>query len=39
MQLRDVRQLVTSVPILDQTYLDRWAAILTVTDLLHEVRA
>jgi hypothetical protein len=39
MQLRDVRQLLTSVPTLDQTYLDRWAASLTVTDLLREVRA
>ena len=39
MQLRDVRQLLTSVPTLDQTYLDRWAAHLTVTDLLREVRA
>ena len=38
MQLRDVRQLLTSVPTLDQTYLDRWAANLTVTDLLREVR-
>lgn len=39
MQLRDVRQLLTSVPTLDQTYLDHWAANLTVTDLLREVRA
>jgi len=38
MQLRDVRQLLTSVRTLDQTYLDRWAARLTVTDLLQEVR-
>lgn len=37
MQLRDVRQLLTSVPTLDQTYLDRWAADLTVTELLREV--
>ena len=39
MQLRDVRQLLISVPTLDQTYLDRWAANLAVTDLLREVRA
>jgi hypothetical protein len=39
MQLRDVRQLLASVPTLDEAYLDRWAANLTVTELLREVRA
>ena len=39
MQLRDVRQLLASVRPLDQAYLDRWAADLTVTDLLREMRA
>jgi hypothetical protein len=39
LQLRDVRQLVTSVRPLDQAYLDRWAANLTVSDLLQEVQA
>jgi hypothetical protein len=39
MQLRDVRQLLVSGPSVDQEYLDRWAAELTVTDLLREVRA
>jgi hypothetical protein len=39
MQLRDVHQLLSSVPALDQGYLDDWAANLTVTDLLREVRA
>jgi hypothetical protein len=39
MQLRDVRHLLTSVPALDQTYLDHWAASLSVTDLLREVRS
>jgi len=39
LQLRDVRQLLTAVRPLDQAYLDRWAASLTVTDLLQEVRA
>lgn len=38
MQLRDVHQLLTAVPTLDQAYLDRWAASLIVTDLLQEVR-
>ena len=38
-QLRDVRQLLTSVGTLDQTYLDRWAASLTVTELLREARS
>lgn len=37
MQLRDVRQLV-AVPLLDHAYLDRWAATLTVTELLREAR-
>jgi len=39
LQLRDVRQLLAAVPSLDHTYLDRWAASLNVTDLLHEARA
>ena len=39
MQRRDVRQILTAVSTLDQTYLDHWAARLTVTDLLREVRA
>jgi hypothetical protein len=38
-QLHDVRQLLMTVGGLDQTYLDRWAADLTVTDLLREIRA
>lgn len=38
LQLRDVRNLIASVPGLDWNYLDRWAADLTVTDLLAEVR-
>lgn len=39
LQLRDVRQLLASVHPLDQAYLDHWAASLTVSDLLREVRA
>jgi hypothetical protein len=39
MQLRDVRLLLTFVPKLDWDYLDRWAASLTITDMLREVRA
>ena len=38
-QLRDVRTLIACVPNLDWVYLERWAADLTVTDLLAEVRA
>ncbi|MCC6764290.1 MAG: hypothetical protein IT293_06475 [Deltaproteobacteria bacterium] len=37
-QLRDVRNLIACVPDLDWRYLERWAADLTVTDLLAEVR-
>jgi hypothetical protein len=37
-QLEDARNLVESVPDLDQGYLARWAAELTVTELLAEVR-
>ncbi|MEP7308421.1 MAG: hypothetical protein ABJA98_23200 [Acidobacteriota bacterium] len=38
MQLRVVRPLLNSVARLDLDYLDRWAASLTITDLLREVR-
>jgi hypothetical protein len=38
-QLRDVRNLIACVPELDWVYLERWAADLTVTNLLAEVRA
>ncbi len=37
-QLRDVRNLIASVPRLDWSYLDRWAPDLTVEALLAEVR-
>ncbi len=37
-QLDDARNLVASVPDLDQGYLRRWAADLTVTELLEEVQ-
>ncbi len=39
MQLRDVRNLIASVSTLDWGYLERWAAELTVVDLLAEVRS
>jgi len=38
LQLRDVRNLLGCVPDLDWSYLERWAADLTVADLLAEVR-
>ena len=38
MQLQDVRNLMTAVATLDWTYLEHWAAALTVTELLREVR-
>jgi Nucleotidyl transferase of unknown function (DUF2204) len=38
MQLRDVRQILASVSVLDQAYLDHWAAILDVADLLRETQ-
>lgn len=38
LQLRDVRQLIRSAQMLDWTYLERWAAVLTVNDLLQELR-
>jgi hypothetical protein len=38
LQLRDVRNLLTSVPDLDGSYLDLWAAELGVTELLAEAR-
>jgi len=38
-QLRDVRNVLRSVPTLDWSYLERWASELTVADLLAEVRA
>lgn len=38
LQLRDVRQLLASVEALDMAYLNRWAASLTVVDLLREVQ-
>ena len=38
-QLRDVRNVLRSVPALDWSYLERWASELTVADLLAEVRA
>jgi hypothetical protein len=37
-QLRDVRNLIACTPDLDWPYLERWAADLTVADLLAEVR-
>jgi hypothetical protein len=39
LQLRDVRNLIGCVPDLDWSYLERWAADLTVADLLAEMRA
>lgn len=39
LQLRDVRAMITVQQHLDWTYIDRWAARLTVTSLLAEVRA
>ncbi len=38
MQLQDVRNLMTAVATLDWTYIEHWAAELTVTALLREVR-
>ena len=38
LQLDDVRNLIASVPDLDWPYIEQWAADLTVTDLLREVR-
>jgi hypothetical protein len=38
-QLRDVRNLIACVADLDWSYLETWAAELTVSDLLAEVRA
>lgn len=38
MQLQDVRNLMTAVATLDWTYIVHWAAELTVTELLREVR-
>ena len=38
MQLNDVRNLITSVSDLDWRYIERWAAELNVSDLLHQVR-
>ncbi|MEO6028163.1 MAG: hypothetical protein ABIR79_14965 [Candidatus Binatia bacterium] len=38
-QLRDVGNVLRSVPALDWGYLERWASELTVADLLAEVRA
>ena len=37
-QLRDARNLVAMVPELDWTYVQHWAAVLAVSDLLAEVR-
>ena len=37
-QLQDVRNLMTAVATLDWTYLEHWAAELTVAELLCEVR-
>ena len=39
LHLRDVRSIITCQPALDWTYIERWAASLTVTALLREVRA
>lgn len=39
LQLRDVRQLLSTVTPLDAAYLARWAGELTVADLLREVQA
>lgn len=39
LQLRDVRSIIAFQPALDWTYVERWAASLTVTGLLREVRA
>jgi hypothetical protein len=39
MPMRDVRNLIASVPALDGSYLEHWAADLTVEDLLAEVRS
>jgi len=38
-QLNDVRNLITCVATLDQEYLDRWATILGVPELLREVKS
>lgn len=38
LQLRDVRNLLASVPDLDGIYIDRWASVLGVEGLLDEVR-
>jgi hypothetical protein len=38
LQMGDVRELLSSVPDLDWTYLDRWAGELAVTALLAEAR-
>ncbi|MBM4267261.1 MAG: hypothetical protein FJ144_11745 [Deltaproteobacteria bacterium] len=39
LQLADVRNLTTAVADLDWSYLERWAAVLGVTELLREVRS
>jgi len=38
LQLRDVRNLLAAVPMMDFNYIQHWAADLGVTDLLAEVR-
>ncbi len=38
-QLRDVRSLITALPDLDWAYIEHWAAVLSVGELLAEVRA
>ena len=38
-QLRDARNILAAVPDMDEKYLERWAALLGVQNLLNEVRA